>query len=236
MVKENYYQEFIDLFEAEKAAATAASDTPRTNLANTGLTYFEGQMDTWCKQGFTTKVLPDYEQTKTILYDAGNTKVVLGDHTIYFDKIYTKDNCKVKICSLVKDSNNQADGTYGSNFEVPLVTTKYTWKIQKKDYAAGLVYPDYKMKCIIDINLGGASATTHTFYGAKVAVTQVVNCATVITSPITTYTFPKRQGTCDNSVNCASFLTTKVIYEKEFYFFNDFTIPNSDCGTLTYAL
>jgi len=54
--------------------------------------------------------------------------VEIGDHTIYFDTIYTKDNCKVKTCSMVK-TNNAADGTYGGNFEVPLVTTKYTWKI-----------------------------------------------------------------------------------------------------------
>jgi len=59
MVKENYYQEFIDLFETERTAA--AGDTPRITKANTGLNYFEGQMKTWCEAGFTTKVLPDYE-------------------------------------------------------------------------------------------------------------------------------------------------------------------------------
>jgi hypothetical protein len=127
-------------------------------------------MDTWCKAAFTAKALPDYEQTKTILYDAANTKITIGDHTIYFDKIYTKDNCKVKICTWVKHSNSAVDTPNLSYFEVPLVTTKYTWKIKKRDVSAGKVFPDYKMRCIVDINLGGASATTKMFYGNKVVI------------------------------------------------------------------
>jgi hypothetical protein len=31
-------------------------------------------------------------------------------------------------------------------------------------------------------------------------------------------------------------LTAKASYEKEFYFFDNFNIPNSNCGTFTYTL
>ena len=99
MVKENYYQEHLDIWKAEKTAASGNSG--RIAIANTALTYFEGQMDTWCKQGFTAKTLPDYESSKMILWNTANTHILLGDHTIYFDKIYTKDNCNVKVCSIV---------------------------------------------------------------------------------------------------------------------------------------
>ena len=118
MVKENYYQEHLDIWKAEKTAASGNSG--RIAIANTALTYFEGQMDTWCKQGFTAKTLPDYESSKMILWNTANTHILLGDHTIYFDKIYTKDNCNVKVCSIVQDSNNAGSTQITNNFQVVL--------------------------------------------------------------------------------------------------------------------
>jgi hypothetical protein len=58
-----------------------------------------------------------------------------------------------------------------------------------------------------------------------------------ITSTITsTVTFTKYKGTCDASVSC-QYLSTKPAYEKEYFFFNKFTMSSSECGEkLTYTL
>ena len=79
--------------------------------------------------------------------------MILGDHESYFDKVYNKDNCKLKTCSIVKDDNS-VDSTNVANFEVVIEALKYTWKLIKKDIAGGITYPVYKMKCDVDINLG----------------------------------------------------------------------------------
>ena len=134
------------------------------------MTYLEGEMDTLCKSGFTTKTLPDYEESKVILWDPSNTKVFLGDNSLYFDTIYAKDNCKLKSCNIVQNSNNQETTQITNNFEVLLDSSLYKWSITKTDVTGGVTFPDYKMKCVVDINLGGAGATTHTFYGNKVSV------------------------------------------------------------------
>lgn len=58
---------------------------------------------------------------------------------------------------------------------------------------------------------------------------EIVQTPAVITSTITETTFIKNVGTCDDSISC-DFLTAKVAYEKEFYFFDKFTVPNGKCG------
>jgi hypothetical protein len=68
---------------------------------------------------------------------------------------------------------------------------KYEWKIILLNKAAGFTYPTYKMKCTVDINLGGLAPTTFDFFGNPVNVIQVVNCATDITPSITASTFTK---------------------------------------------
>ena len=60
------------------------------------------------------------------------------------------------------------------------------------------------------------------------------DCSTGITSTITTADFIKNKGTCDDSVSC-DFLTAQVSFEKEFFFFDKFTVPNG-CGVITYTL
>ena len=101
------------------------------------------------------------------------------------------------------------------------------------------------MKCEVDINLGGITPTIkNDFYGNPVTVKQVVNCATSISSTISSSTtFTKYKGTCDQSGTGNSgpatcdFLTAKASYEQEFYFFDKFTISDPNCGSsLTYTL
>ena len=91
----------------------------------------------------------------------------MGDHTNYFESIHSKDACKIKTCTFVKN----ADGSAGSgNFGVVLNSLKYEWKINKLDIANGITYPTYKMKCTVDINLGGITPTTQVFFGNPVDV------------------------------------------------------------------
>ena len=167
----DYYQEYIVLWKAEQIAATAASDIARQAAATNGQNHFEGLMDTECKTKFTAKALVTADQTKQYQYDSGNTKIIIGDHTTYFDAIQTKDACKVKTCTWVKNADGLADAANSASFESVLETTKWTWKIQKLDVTAGKVFPAYKMKCEIDINLGGLSPTTTDKFGNSVTVT-----------------------------------------------------------------
>jgi hypothetical protein len=54
---------------------------------------------------------------------------------------------------------------------VPFEDPNHNWYIKKLDDAAGKVYPDYKMKCVIDINLGGLNPTTADKLGNVVKIT-----------------------------------------------------------------
>ena len=129
-------------------------------------------MDTECKTKFTKVTLTDpADQTKEYQYDADNTPaIVIADHTKYFSAIQTKNACKIKSCTWALNTNGAADTANAAAFEVTEIATKWTWKIKKLDVANGKVYPDYKMKCIIDINLGGNTPTTTDKFGDKVVV------------------------------------------------------------------
>lgn len=54
---------------------------------------------------------------------------------------------------------------------------------------------------------------------------QVSQYAAGIGSTIAATTFPKPAGTCDATVSC-DFLKADFVYEKEFYFFDKFTVSN----------
>ena len=115
-------------------------------------------MQNLCNNGFTAKALSAAHNN--LIYEHGNylsKSTDLGDETRYFDTIVNKPTCKIKVCSQVKSADNTVDATNAASFTIVKTNNKYKWTIVKFDIEAGLAYPQYKMKCEIDVNKDGAN-------------------------------------------------------------------------------
>jgi len=84
------------------------------------------------------------------------------------DNIHAKDACKLKSCTWAKFSDG-SDAPEPNFFEM---AGTYDWKIKKRDVELGKTdFPEFKMKCVIDVNLGGITPTTADKFGNKVTIT-----------------------------------------------------------------
>lgn len=56
------------------------------------------------------------DSLKEVEYDDTNAMILIGDITKYFEKIYYKNNCKIKECSIVQADTLMPDAVNSANF------------------------------------------------------------------------------------------------------------------------